>query len=134
MPAIDTLKLKTRLSESGMLEPQAQALVEELDEALSKAINQEIATKADIAELQGTLKADIAELQGATKADIAELQGTVQSFNERLRGLMAILEQHLNGRIDNLEARFEGETNLLRWMVTATLIIVVAIGVRLLFM
>ena len=110
MPAIDTLKLETRLSESGMPEPQA--LVEELDEALSKAITQEI----------------------FTKADIAELQGTVQSFNERLRGLMAILEQHLNGRIDNLEARFEGETNLLRWMVTATLIIVVAIGVRLLFM
>ena len=46
MPAINTLKLKTRLSESGMPEPQAQALVEELDEALSKAINQEIATKA----------------------------------------------------------------------------------------
>lgn len=101
MPAIDTLKLKTRLSESGMLEPQAQALVEELDEALSKAINQEIATKADIAELQGTLK-----------ADIAELQGTVQSLNERL----------------------QGENKFLRWMITATLIIVVAIGIRPLFM
>jgi len=88
MPAIDTLKLKTRLSESGMPEPQA--LVEELDEALSKAINQEI----------------------ATKADIAELQGTVQGINERL----------------------QGENKLLRWMITATLTIIVAIGVQLLFM
>ena len=112
MPTIDTLKLKTRLSENGMPEPQALALVEELDEALSTAIAQEV----------------------ATKADIAELQGTVQSLNERLSGLMGLLEQRLNARIDNLEARFDGETKLLRWMATATLTIVVAIGIRSLFL
>ena len=48
----------------------------------------------------------------ATKADIAELQGTINSLDERL----------------------QGENRLLRWMITATLTIVVAIGVRLLFM
>ena len=74
----------------GMPEPQAQALVEELDEALSTAITQEI----------------------FTKADIAELQGTVQGLNERL----------------------QGENKLLRCMITATLTIIVAIGVQLLFM
>ena len=73
-----------------MPEPRAQALVEELDQALSTAITQKI----------------------ATKTDIAELQGTVQGLNERL----------------------QGESKLLRCMITATLTIIVAIGVQLLFM
>ena len=34
MPVVDTLKLKTRLSKSGMPQSQAQVLVEELDEVL----------------------------------------------------------------------------------------------------
>ena len=55
MPTVDTLKLKTRLSESGMPESQAQVLVEELDEALSTAILRETATKADVVELRGLI-------------------------------------------------------------------------------
>ena len=60
-----------------MLEPRAQALVEELDEALRTAITQEI----------------------ATKADIAELQGTVQDLNERLNGKIDNLEARFEGEI-----------------------------------
>lgn len=61
------VSLLRRRSVRGMPKPQAQTLVEELDEALSTAITQEI----------------------FTKADIAELQGTVQGLNERLQGEQA---------------------------------------------
>lgn len=69
MPTIDTLKLKTRLSESGMPESQAQVLAEELDRALSSAIT------------RGT----------PTKADTVELRGTVRSLDERLKGEIRLL-------------------------------------------
>ena len=55
MPTVDTLKLKTRLSESGMPESQAHVLVEELDEVLSAAISRETATKADVVELRALI-------------------------------------------------------------------------------
>ena len=55
MPVVDTLKLKTRLSESGMPESQAQVLVEELDGALSTAIAREVATKTDMVELRAAI-------------------------------------------------------------------------------
>ena len=57
MPVVDTLRLKNRLSESGMPESQAQVLVEELDEALSVAIMREVATKADVVELRSVVEA-----------------------------------------------------------------------------
>ena len=57
MPVVDTLRLKTKLSDSGMPETQAQVLVEELDEALSTAINAQVATKADVVELRAAINA-----------------------------------------------------------------------------
>lgn len=57
MPVVDTLRLKTKLSDSGMPETQAQVLVEELDEVLSTAIAAQVATKADVVELRAALNA-----------------------------------------------------------------------------
>ena len=57
MPVVDTLRLKTKLSDSGMPENQAQVLVEELDEALSTAIAAQVATKADVVELRAAINA-----------------------------------------------------------------------------
>jgi tetrahydromethanopterin S-methyltransferase subunit G len=55
MPVVDTLKLKTKLSDSGMPEAQAQVLVEELDEVLSTAIVTQVATRADVVELRAAI-------------------------------------------------------------------------------
>ena len=44
MPIVDTLRLKTRLSDNGMPEDQAQVLVEELEEALTTAVTSQVAT------------------------------------------------------------------------------------------
>ena len=89
MPVVDTLKLKTRLSESGMPEPQAQVLVEELDEALSTAIAREVATKTDIVELR------------------AAIDGLEEQVNQRLDHLDRRLEESradTGKRLDELKA------------------------------
>ncbi len=44
-----------------------------------------VATKEDIARLQGATKEDIARLQGATKEDIARLEGTTRKDIADLR-------------------------------------------------
>ena len=77
---VDTLRLKTRLSQSGMPESQAQVLVEELDEALTAAINGQVATKADIADV----KVEMAELRG-------ELRGAISAVEEKLGGDIRVL-------------------------------------------
>ena len=82
MPTVDTLKLKTRLSESGMPEAQAQVLVEELDEALSIAISRE----------------------AATKADVVELRALIHGLDERLHGLDERLSEFKTDNAKQLEA------------------------------
>lgn len=84
---IDTLKFKTRLTEGGFQENEAQALVD----AMADASTDHFATKTDISDLRGELKADIqgvrtevTALRGETKADI---QG-VRTEIENMRGQM----------------------------------------------
>ena len=48
----------------------------EVKEELKFELNSELATKEDLARLEGVTKADIARLEGVTKADIARLEGS----------------------------------------------------------
>ena len=70
MPTLDTLRLKTRLSDNGMSDGQARALVEELDDALTTAITNQVATKADIEASRVEIKA----LRGDGMAEIKLLK------------------------------------------------------------
>ena len=125
MPTVDTLKLKTRLSESGMPESQAQVLVEELDEALSTAISRETATKTDVVEL---------------RAAIHGLDERLHGLDERLSEFKTDTNKHLDAlRADGTTMKtdihdMKGELKLLRWMIGVTLTITIGIGIRLLFM
>ena len=93
MPVVDTLKLKTRLSDSGMPEAQAQVLVEELDELLSTAIVAQVATKTDMAELRAATKTDMAELRAEIKTDIVELRAAISSLEDRFEQVDKRLDQ-----------------------------------------
>ncbi len=62
----------------------------EVKEALKSELRDELATKADIAELAGVTKADIAELAGATKSYIAKLEGTMHADIAKLEGKMNV--------------------------------------------
>ena len=58
----DTLKYAEALKSAGVPDVQAKAQAEALADALRQG-GQDLATKADIAELKAELKADIAKLQ-----------------------------------------------------------------------
>jgi predicted HicB family RNase H-like nuclease len=68
--AFDTLAFVKRLSAAGMETRHAEALAEAL---VDSAFNN-LATKADLRELQLATKADLRELQLATNADLSELE------------------------------------------------------------
>jgi len=52
----DTLKFVRRLKEAGVAEKHAEAEAEALAEVFSEALDTQLATKADIARLEGELK------------------------------------------------------------------------------
>ena len=93
MPVVDTLKLKTRLSDSGMPEAQAQVLVEELDEVLSTAIAAQVATKTDVVELRAAINGDVVELRAA-------INNLEERFEQRFEGV--------DQRFEGVDQRFEG--------------------------
>ena len=72
--AFDTHKAVTALKQAGFAEPQAEAVVNTMGEALGGSV----ATKGDLAELRTELKGDIAELRAELKGDIAELRSRTQ--------------------------------------------------------
>ena len=69
--AFDTHKAVTALKQAGFAEPQAEAVVNTMGEALGGSV----ATKADLAAVQTKLEADIA----ATKADLAAVQAKLEA-------------------------------------------------------
>ena len=110
--AFDTLKFARRLKQAGLPEAQAEAMAEAQIEAFAEALDTQLATKTDIAELRQATKTDIAELRQATQADIAELREATQAnINLLQRG-----HDHLQGQI-----------NLIRWMLTFNLAFTMAI-------
>ncbi len=70
----DTLKFVEKLRAAGVPEAQAKVQAEVLVFALDEVMDQQLATKADIARLEWELKADIARLERELKADIARLE------------------------------------------------------------
>ena len=68
--SFDTLRAVETLEDVGFQARQAKAIVA----TMNQAFGEQMATKADIAELRTATKADIAALEAATKTDIAELK------------------------------------------------------------
>lgn len=140
MPAVDTLRLKTRLSESGMPESQAQVLVEELDDALSTAISREAATKADVVELRAAIhnlderltefKADVSKQFDELKTDVSRQFNELKADTDGRFGEVKATITSMQSDISDLKS----ETRLLRWMLSAALPILAAIAIRLFFM
>jgi len=105
--AFDTLAFVKRLSAAGMETPHAEALAEAL---VDGAFNN-LATKADLRELQAATKADLRELQAATKADLQELQAATKADLRELQLATNIDIRELEHRLTNkLTARMGAMT------------------------
>ena len=94
MPVVDTLRLKTRLSDGGMPETLAQVLVEELDEALTTAIIAQVATKADVVELRAAISA------------IHERFEQIDKRFEQVDNRLSDMNQNVNQRLSDMNQRF----------------------------
>ena len=106
MPVVDTLKLKTKLSDSGMPEAQAQVLVEELDGVLSTAIATQVATKTDMVELRAAINADVVELRAAINNLEERFEQRFEGVDQRFEGVDRRFEQ-IDKRFEQVDKRFE---------------------------
>ena len=79
--AFDTHRFVKRLTESGFTEKQAETLAEEHVALL----NGNLATKADLANVEAGLKADIEALRLATRADLAAVKADLQRDIEAVK-------------------------------------------------
>jgi chromosome segregation ATPase len=104
MPVVDTLRLKTKLSDSGMPETQAQVLVEELDEALSTAIAAQVATKADVVELRAAISAIYERFEQVDKR-FEQVDKRFEQVDKRFEQVDKRFEQ-VDKRFDDMNQRF----------------------------
>ncbi|MBF0475625.1 MAG: hypothetical protein HQK59_07275 [Deltaproteobacteria bacterium] len=115
--------------------PQSTPLIEVLEamgNQVATNLSSELATKADFAEIKGSIntlremsKRDIEEVKGEMKriesrlegkinTSNAELKGMIGSLENELKGTIGSLESELKGMIGSLENKFEGSINTLR--------------------
>ena len=81
MPAFDTLKATKLLKESGFGEIQAEAVVSTVRDAVAE----NVATKADLAEVCNELKLDHAKLRTELKEDIANVRTEIADVRAELK-------------------------------------------------
>lgn len=91
---LDTLKLARRLAAAGMPVEQADGVAE----AIAEGFGEQVATKADIAELRAATKADAVELRGeieslrrSTNAEFTAVRGEIVALGGALRNDIAAL-------------------------------------------
>ena len=101
--AFDTLKFAKRLKEAGFTEQQAEALAD----AEAEFIEQNLATKRDIADV----KRDIKELEVTLRNEIKQLDVTlrneIKQLDVTLRNDIKQLDVTLRGEIKQLDVKIE---------------------------
>lgn len=119
MPLIDTLAHKTGLLNGGMPEAQASAIVD----ALANADTGQLATKADVADMNGRIDTLHADMNGRMDALHADVNGRIDALQATLNGRIDGLTVDVNGRFDALN----GKLNLLLAFFTPLLVAVLAL-------
>ena len=111
--AFDTHRFVKRLTESGFTEKQAETLAEEHVALL----NGNLATRADLANVEAGLKADIAKVEAGLKADIARVEAGLKADIARVEGSIARVEGGLKADIARVEGSIQAvKADLLKWM------------------
>lgn len=92
--AFDTLKFAKRLKEAGFTEQQAEALAD----AEAEFIEQNLATKLDIADI----KRDIKELDATLRTEIKQLEVKIEQIRSDLARDMKDLEYRMTIKLGTL--------------------------------
>ena len=103
--AFDTLKTSKDLTAAGFEPAQAEALANVIATSLTSGV--------------------------ATKEDVAKLDGKIDSAASRLDGKIDSAVSRLEGKIEALSNRVDGRLNLHQWMIGVTITLNLAILVKL---
>ena len=104
----DTLKAARDLKAAGLEEAHAEAIVA----TMGRAMGENLATKADIKELEQAIKAhelatkaDFKELEQATRADIKALEQAIKALEQTTKADSKAIEQATDTKLTALEHR-----------------------------
>ncbi len=103
--AFDTLKMAQGLKDSGMEAKQAESVVI----LVQDAINERVATKADLAKTENTLRGDMEKMETSLRGDIENLRGDMESMETSLRSDMEKMETSLRGDMVKMETSLRHE-------------------------
>ena len=101
--AFDTLKAAKALREAGFEEAQAEAVVG----TVSSAINENVASKADIEKVESAIDHLGTELRAEIDQVRTELRAEIDQVRTEFRAEIAALRQDMEARFERVDARFE---------------------------
>ena len=119
-PAIqfDTHKFIKRLTAHGFSEEQAEALAEEQVNLL----NDNLATKEDIAKIESNLRLEMANIESNLKLEMSNLRLEMANIESNLKVEMSNIESNLKLDIAKLDAKIDTKieatrAGLLKWII-----------------
>ena len=105
----DTLAAAKTLERAGFDDTQAEAMVK----TISKAVNESVATKADLKVLDESVHGEIKTLgesvNGKIKALDESVNGKIKALDESVNGKIKALDESVNGKIKALDESVKGE-------------------------
>ena len=91
------------------MEKKAESLAIQKKLELKDELTKELATKEDIARLEGMIKSEISRLEGMIKSETAKSEGMIKSETSRLEGMMKSEISRLEGLIKSETLKLENK-------------------------
>ena len=91
------------------MEKKAESLAIQKKLELKDELTKELATKEDIARLEGMIKSEISRLEGMIKSETAKSEGMIKSEISRLEGMMKSEISRLEGLIKSETLKLENK-------------------------
>ena len=91
------------------MEKKAESLAIQKKLELKDELTKELATKEDIARLEGMIKSEISRLEGMIKSETAKSEGMIKSEISRLEGMMKPEISRLEGLIKSETLKLENK-------------------------
>ena len=90
------------------MEKKAESLAIQKKLELKDELTKELATKEDIARLEGMIKSETSRLEGMMKSEISRLEGMIKSETAKSEGMIKSETSRLEGMMKSEISRLEG--------------------------